>query len=158
MANRSHSVKTSLDLVGRRGREEEEKTKQNREVISLASAENLPPVPHLLLGCTLLKLYSLQEVQMLSRSAWQQKCLERDLNCFFLLRGTAIQLELTMPTGLESGRRRKTLPLLFVSAEENQVGTCHLHMPFIISQISKTLISRENCRKTLLFFHCDLVK
>lgn len=52
-----------------RGRREEEKTTQKPEVISLASAENLPPVPHFALGCRFLKFSSLQEVQLLSRSA-----------------------------------------------------------------------------------------
>lgn len=44
----------------------------------------------------------------------------------FFLSGTAVQSELAMLIRLESGRGRKTLPLLFVSAKENQVDTCHL--------------------------------
>lgn len=63
------TVSRRLSIWSAGGGEEEEKTKQKTEVISLASAENLPPVPHLVLGCIFLKFYSLQEVPMLSRSA-----------------------------------------------------------------------------------------
>lgn len=70
--------------VSRSGRPEGErrKRKQNKKqkLFPWPQQKNLPPVPHLVLGCIFLKFYSLQEVPTLSRSAWQQKCLERDLN------------------------------------------------------------------------------
>lgn len=69
VAHGPHGVQTPLDLIRPGGRGEEEKTTQKPEVISLASAENLPPVPHFALGCRFLKFSSLQEVQLLSRSA-----------------------------------------------------------------------------------------
>lgn len=139
MANRSHSVKTSLDLVGERGREEEEKTKQKTEVICLASAENLPPIPHLVLGCTFPKFYSLQEVQMLSRSAWQQKCLERNCNCILL-----------SVTGIDGARNAH-------ETGENRCPYWEWGWYFAIwdewqTQISKAQIYGGNSGKTLTFF------
>lgn len=75
MANRSHSVKTSLDLVGKEG-ERGGKQNKNQKLFSWHQ-QKIFPWTTLSSCCIFLKFYSLQAAQMLTRRAWQQKCLER---------------------------------------------------------------------------------
>lgn len=84
-----------------RGKQEEEKTKQKTEVISLASAESFP-LPH----------------------TWGLHCFSSSPAYEFSCSAEVPDSRNAHRTG-KSERGRKTLALFLVSAEENQVDTCH---------------------------------